>query len=450
MSPMSKFNPRLTPSQVKLIVLVFVSTVAVLGVLLAVILMIPATRQRAAIYTSLLRARIKYAIHPPQAQVFTPGANPVATAAAGTLQAMTATAQAYPTLTPSPTLTPTPGPTATSTITPTPTLSPTPLPAHVMLTGIRHEFQQWNNCGPATLSMALSYWGWKGFQTGPAAYLKPNQRDKNVSPYEMQNYVLEKTPYGFLWRLGGDLTLLKRLLANGYPVMVEKGFHGAGFEGWMGHYELVVGYDDARRVFITYDSYRGPNYELTYDAFDYDWRAFDYLFLLPYDKKVTDDLMKTLGRWSDAQWSYRHALEVAQAETQRLQGQALFFAWFNVGTSHVWLHEYVDAAHAYDQAFAIYAQLPEEERPWRMLWYQTGPYFAYYYSGRYQDVINLATTTLSAMSESILEESYYWRALAEAALGQRAKAIADLQEAVRLNPHFGPGWTKLRELQGGG
>ena len=31
----------------------------------------------------------------------------------------------------------------------------------------------------------------------------------------------------------------------------------------------------------------------------------------------------------------------------------------------------------------------------RMMWYQTGPYFAYYYSARYQDVINLANTTLN-------------------------------------------------------
>ena len=298
--------------------------------------------------------------------------------------------------------------------------------------------------------MALSYWGWKGYQTIPAAYLKPNPRDKNVSPYEMENFVTQKTPYGFLWRLGGDLHLLKTLLAESYPVMVEKGFHGAGFEGWMGHYELVVGYDDVRQVFITYDSYRGANYEIPYDAFAADWRAFDYLFLLPYAKEAEANLMQTLGPWADANWSYRHALAVAQEETQRLQGRDLFFAWYNVGTSHVWLHEYVDAAHAYDQAFAIYAQLPEKERPWRMLWYQTGPYFAYYYSGRYQDVINLATNTLSVMSEPILEESYYWRARAEEALGQHAKALADAQEAVRLNPNFGAGWQLLQTLQGGG
>ena len=63
-------------------------------------------------------------------------------------------------------------------------------------------------------------------------------------------------------------------------------------------------------------------------------------------------------------------------------------------------------------------------------------------------MINLATTTLAAMSEPILEESYYWRGLARAALGDRAGAIADLEEAVRLNPNFRAAWAQLANLKG--
>ncbi len=49
-------------------------------------------------------------------------------------------------------------------------------------------------------------------------------------------------------------------------------------------------------------------------------------------------------------------------------------------------------------------------RPYRMMWYQTGPYKAYYYSNRFADVINLADTTLNeTISEPVLEESLYWR-----------------------------------------
>jgi len=34
------------------------------------------------------------------------------------------------------------------------------------LNGIIHHFQTWNNCGPANLAMALSFWGWEGNQPG--------------------------------------------------------------------------------------------------------------------------------------------------------------------------------------------------------------------------------------------------------------------------------------------
>ena len=52
--------------------------------------------------------------------------------------------------------------------------------------------------------------------------------------------------------------------------------------------------------------------------------------------------------------------------------------------------------------------------PFRMMWYQTGPYFAYYYAGRYQDVINLANVN-KTIAQPTLEESLYWRGMAEAA-----------------------------------
>jgi hypothetical protein len=66
-------------------------------------------------------------------------------------------------------------------------------------------------------------------------------------------------------------------------------------------------------------------------------------------------------------------------------------------------------------------------------------------------VINLATTTLAdTISKPVLEESFYWRALAREAQGDVSGAIADLQEAVRLNPNFAPGWQQLDRLGAGG
>jgi tetratricopeptide (TPR) repeat protein len=83
-----------------------------------------------------------------------------------------------------------------------------------------------------------------------------------------------------------------------------------------------------------------------------------------------------------------------------------------------------------------------------MVWYQTGPYYAYYYTGRYYDVISLATSTLSIMEEPILEETYVWRARARAALGDNAGAIDDLNKALLYHKDYAPALEELARLAG--
>ena len=81
------------------------------------------------------------------------------------------------------------------------------------------------------------------------------------------------------------------------------------------------------------------------------------------------------------------------------------------------------------------------------MWYQTGPYWAYYYSGRYQDVINLANTTLgTVLGGPTLEESLYWRGMAEWATGDTVAAIKDFQDAVYYNRHFQVAINQLQAL----
>jgi tetratricopeptide (TPR) repeat protein len=107
------------------------------------------------------------------------------------------------------------------------------------------------------------------------------------------------------------------------------------------------------------------------------------------------------------------------------------------------LQDYAGAAKAFDSAFAIYAALPQEERPWRVLWYLDGPYAAYYYTGRYQDVVNLAYTALVNVDKAVLEETYYWRGMAKEALGDRPGAVEDLTRAYELNPNSTPAGEAL-------
>jgi hypothetical protein len=316
-----------------------------------------------------------------------------------------------------------------------------------MLSGVLHQFQMWNNCGPANLSMALSFWGWKGDQRVTAAFLKPNQRDKNVMPYEMEDFIEQETDLEAVVRVGGDLQILKAFISSGFPVIVEKGFEGVGFDGWMGHYQVVTGYDDAKGRFYVQDSYKGPDLPMPYESFLGDWRAFNYTYLVIYPPDRRDQVLNILGLQAYDNFNYHFAEQKAVDDAAHLNGRDLFFSFFNEGENLVALKDYTGAAAAFDTAFANYPSIPETQRPWRIMWYITSPYFAYYYSGRYLDVIKLATQTLDAMSEPILEESFYWRAKAELALVDSEAAIKDLKQCLVVHPKFIPCTEELK-LQG--
>jgi tetratricopeptide (TPR) repeat protein len=357
-----------------------------------------------------------------------------------------------------------PGPTVTPTPTQPPTATSTPQPQAVILSGVKYEDQhnRWNYCGPANLSMALTFWGWEGDRDVVAAYVKPNpdaSQDRNVMPYEMEDFVETQTSgLAAVIRPGGNLDLLKRLIAAGFPVVAEKGYFEYDFTGkwgWMGHYQFVTGYDDGKGVLIVQDTYikDGKDHEFPYIDFTNAWRSFNYVFLVVYPIEREAEVLSVLGDWADPAWANQHALEVARQESETLTGIDRYFAWFNRGTSHVNLQEYAEAAAAYDQAFSFYTDLPsggDYPRPWRMMWYQTGPYWAYYYTGRYLDTIELATYTLTkTISEPVLEESFYWRGMAYLARGAEGdfdKAVEDFRACLKLHPGFSPALDQLRAL----
>ena len=415
-----------------LIIAIMLFIVAILG-----IYSLPPVHERLAWRLAALQADIAYALNPPEEVVFLPEEQPEESHPA---EAQRATAtQAEMERQPAPTNVPD----STASLMP----MPTALPAAVNLEGVVHQYQKWNNCGPATLSMALSYWGWEGNQQDTAAYLKPNPGDVNVMPFEMTEYVEDETQMLAITRVGGELDLLKKIIANGYAVIVEKGTDYK--DGWVGHYVLVTGYDDGREMFITQDSLAGINFVVAYAEMQGNWRVFNYTFIVVYPSESEADLTMLLGPWADEAWAVEHALNLASQEIEGEVGRALYFAWFNKGSSHVLRGEYAAAASAYDVAFNLYSRLPVDERPWRMMWYQTGPYEAYYQAGRYSDVVNLANTTLWAAARSVMEESYYWRGMAKEALGDVEGALSDYRKSVDMNPNFWLGIEALERLEQG-
>ena len=312
-------------------------------------------------------------------------------------------------------------------ITPAPTA--TPLPAAIALPAPAWEKQDWNNCGPATLALALRTYGWEGDQFDISRQLKPDRGDKNVNVDELVYYV--RTQAGWLsadFRVGGSLERLKSFLAAGYPVIIEKGFildENDGGGGWAGHYLLLTGYDDGEGVFITQDSNKGPDRRVPYAELDEGWEAFNRVYLFLYPPEAQSAIEALLGEDADPDRNRQQAMETARRSIDLNPDDP--YAWFNLGTNLVYFERYGEAADAFDTALHI-------GLPWRFTRYQFGPYIAYFNQGRFQDVVELADYTLFRTQKA--EESHLWRGWARYRLGDLNAAIEDFRSALAVNPNY--------------
>lgn len=329
----------------------------------------------------------------------------------------------------------TPVPTATPAVSPTPTLTPTPIPDKVVLNPPAYDEakdkQDWNNCGPATLALYLRYYGWNGDQFDISRIIKPERDDRNVNVEELTYYV--RTHSGWLsaeYRVGGDIDTLRRLLAAGFPVMIEETFttdrkYWPEDDRWSGHYLLISAYDDQTRQFTAQDSQIGPDQKIPYDVLDDNWQSFNRVYIVVYPpeqeqavKQITDD------NW-DVDQNRQNALEIAQAETEADPENA--FAWFNLGSNLTYFERYIEAAQAFDQARMI--GLPQ--RMWR---YQFSPFMAYFHSMRNDDLMALTKYALEITRVS--EEAMLWRGWGFYRMGDRSAALSQFRAALKVRPDY--------------
>lgn len=315
-----------------------------------------------------------------------------------------------------------------------PTSTPIPVPASFALEGMGLEYQTMNNCGPANLSMNLTYWGWTTNQHITEEALKTHKDDRNVMLQEMLDFTQTDTNLKGQVRYGGDIEVVKRLLSGGFPVLLERG-HTDEEDGWMGHYSIITAYDDNTQTVQIPDTLLGMM-NLTYTELEHDWWHFDGIYLVVYPSEREQEVLSLLGEDADSSKNLQNTLAKVEARIQQVSGQDLFFALYSKGSVLVEMGDYLGAAQAYDQAFTVYNQLDFGLRPWRITWYQVGPYLAYYYSGRYQDVFNLADQTITNTSFPSLPETWYWG-------GQAALMLTDKDTAAdyfRKALEFYPGW----------
>lgn len=345
---------------------------------------------------------------------------------------------ALATSTPTPSLIPTATasePSKAETPTPTvaaPTVTPTPtLPAQVALASPEFKLQTMNNCGPANLAMYLSLYGWEGTQEDIARVVKPFDVDRNVNPEELKYYVDNHAGWlRALFRVDGDINLLKRLLAAGFAVMVETSIqldqsYWPQDDRWAAHYLTLYAYDDTAGGFTAHDSYYGPSKFFSYEDLEASWRIFNRVYLIVYAPEREAELQTLLGPAWDMGAARQSALAQAEVDTQTNPQDA--FAWFNLGSNLVYFERYLEASLAYDKS-------RELGLPQRMLRYQFGPFFAYFHSGRTEDLLALADYALDRTPNS--EEALLWKGWGLYRNGDSLGAIASFREALKHNPTY--------------
>jgi tetratricopeptide (TPR) repeat protein len=132
---------------------------------------------------------------------------------------------------------------------------------------------------------------------------------------------------------------------------------------------------------------------------------------------------------------WQRALQSAEQAVQVRPDDA--FAWFNLGTDLVAVGQFERAAAAYDRARTI-------GLPWRMLWYQFGPFAAYHATGRNAELLALARATLEVTE--YVEELHYWLGIGLLASGDEEGAAQAFRRALELQPAYTEAAAALAEI----
>jgi len=271
-------------------------------------------------------------------------------------------------------------------ITPIPKIKLKIPPQQKILVNPYHIFQTFNNCGPASLSMALSYYKISEDQQVLGKYLRPYQNpqgdndDKSVTLEELadmaKNYKL--IPYH---RPNGTIDTLKLFVTYDIPVITRT---LTKVNEDIGHYRVVKGFDDDTNDIIQDDSLQGKNLRYSYANFNALWKAYnyEYLVLVPSDKQEFAEAI--LGEDLDLITAWRKAAENSQQEL--ITNPDDIYLRFNLSVALYNIGDHQKSVKEFEKV--------EHLLPFRTLWYQIEPILAYYELGNYQRVFEIIKIAL--------------------------------------------------------
>lgn len=310
-------------------------------------------------------------------------------------------------------------------------IKPTPIPIDVPVAKtLPTDYwisQTFNNCGPASLSMDLYFYGIKVSQGELGQSLRPYQvangdnDDKSVTLDELAKKGEE---YGFVsfHRPNGNIDMIKKFISIGIPVIAETLTH---MNEDIGHYRVVKGFDESRKVLIQDDSLQGKNLTYTYDDFNALWETFnyEYLVLIPKDKQALAE--QILGEDKDFKTSWKKAAEVAKAKFSTSPSDT--YAGFNISIALYNIGDYSGSAKAFEQV--------EARLTFRTLWYQIEPIEAYYQLGNYKKVFEITDKILNNGNKAF-SELYIIRGNIYLKQGRKDLAKQEFEKAVLYNKNL--------------
>ncbi len=300
-----------------------------------------------------------------------------------------------------------------------------------------HTFQTFNNCGPATLSMALGFYGTKVSQQELGLAMRPYQNpegdndDKTIFSSEFV-YWAEKHGMNSQTRVNGTVDTLKLFTANGIPVVV-KTWLNPGED--IGHFRLIRGFDEERGVIIQDDSYQGKDREINYDVFLSMWQPFNYDYTLVYPPEKEQLVQAIIGNESEDVVMWTNSLERAKKESQ-IEPQNIY-PWFNMSVSYFHLGKF-------DKSIAAFEEV-QNRLPGRMLWYQIEPIEAYTKEGEWDTALVLIDKIL-ANNNRAFSELYILKGDWYKIQGDLSNARRQYELAVFYNSNLPKAQDKLQSI----
>lgn len=308
-----------------------------------------------------------------------------------------------------------------------PTSTPKPLPAEKTILNDYWIVQTFNNCGPASLSMALSYFDIQKSQEELGVALRPYQNadgdndDKSVSLEELAKKARE---YGLLTyhRPNGNITILKQFIAQDIPVISRTWLH---VNEDIGHYRVVKGYNENNQTIIQDDSYEGANLSFSYDNFNTMWEKYDYeyLVLVPKEKKAFAESI--LGRNLDEKFAWQEA--VKNNEAKLAKNPSDIYTRFNLSVVYYHVGEYKKSVEEFEKV--------QYQLPLRTLWYQIEPIQAYLALNQHEKVFEWTDYIINTQNRAA-SELYILRGESYKKQGNKEAARQEFENAVYYNQNL--------------